>query len=156
LASKNPRVNFSPSSLVALIDNAVNATDAGNEDRSRLPRLRQVLPAMSSNPAAYRTAAYRTIPRFCLLIVLLGVGWYFDTSFGTSPFTRPMHSTEVFCHSTTYRDNVIKQIDAPVASVERYRGGSSDLLGRRRLKSEFQFDTQRSTDYSQGPDGFSV
>jgi hypothetical protein len=51
--------------------------------------------------------------RLVLLLLLLCVDWYFDTSFGTSPLTRPMYSTETFCHSMVYKQDVQRKIDGP-------------------------------------------
>ena len=51
--------------------------------------------------------------RIVLVFLLLGIDWYFDTSFGTSPFTRPMYSTEVVCSSLGHKHNIQQQIDGP-------------------------------------------
>jgi hypothetical protein len=39
--------------------------------------------------------------RLVLLLLLLGVDWYFDTASGASPFSRPFCSTEIVCQSKT-------------------------------------------------------
>jgi hypothetical protein len=49
--------------------------------------------------------------RLFFLLLLLGVDWYFDTSFGTSPFTRPMYSTEVVCNSLDCKRDIDLKID---------------------------------------------
>jgi hypothetical protein len=51
--------------------------------------------------------------RLTLLLLLLGIDWYFDTSFGTSPFTRPMYSTEVVCNSLSYKHDLQTKLDLP-------------------------------------------
>ena len=39
--------------------------------------------------------------RLILLLLLLSVDWYFDTSSGASPFSRPFCNTEIVCQSNS-------------------------------------------------------
>jgi len=52
--------------------------------------------------------------RLALLLLLLGVDWYFDTSLGTCPFDRPMSSTEAFCKALAYKHDIQQEISRPV------------------------------------------
>jgi hypothetical protein len=56
-------------------------------------------------------ASILVMQRFFFLLLLLGFDWYFDTSFGTSPFTRPMYSTEVICNSLACKHDINVKID---------------------------------------------
>jgi hypothetical protein len=59
--------------------------------------------------------------RLFFLLLLLCVDWYFDTSFGTSPFTRPMYSTEVVCNSLACKRDFDLEIDTlPLVSHETF------------------------------------
>jgi hypothetical protein len=53
------------------------------------------------------------MPGVILLLLLLGTDWYFDTSCGTSPFARPMCSTEVVCQSLVYKHCIQQKMDRP-------------------------------------------
>ena len=51
--------------------------------------------------------------RLVFLLLLLAVDWYFDTSFGTSPFDRPMSSTEAFCKALAYKQDIQQELSRP-------------------------------------------
>jgi hypothetical protein len=53
------------------------------------------------------------MPRLVFLLLLLSVDWYFDTSFGTSPFDRPMSSTEAFCKALAYKQDIQQELSRP-------------------------------------------
>jgi hypothetical protein len=53
----------------------------------------------------------RAVSRFLFLLVLLGIDWYFDTSFGQSPFDGPMSSTAAVCQSSVQKQRVCKRLE---------------------------------------------
>jgi hypothetical protein len=51
------------------------------------------------------------LSRFLLLLLLLALDWYFDISFGRSPFEGPMSSTPVLCSSNVQKQRVCNTLE---------------------------------------------
>jgi hypothetical protein len=53
----------------------------------------------------------RAVSRLLFLLMLLAIDWYFDTSFGNSPVSTPMSSTEAVCPSPVQKQRVCKRLE---------------------------------------------
>ena len=63
--------------------------------------------------------------RVLFLILLLGIDWVLDPSFGTSPFSKPLSSTEAVCASLTFKHDLVIRIESLYMPAET---GPSDSL----------------------------
>jgi hypothetical protein len=62
------------------------------------------------------------------LVALLAIDWYFDTSFGHSPFEAPLSSTQAFCHSLVHKQQVFKKLEAADLIEATALVGASDQM----------------------------
>jgi hypothetical protein len=62
--------------------------------------------------------------RILFLTLLLWVDWELDTSFGTSPLSRPLSSTEAVCHSLSFKHDLAVKIQSLIMPTATCLSGS--------------------------------
>jgi hypothetical protein len=56
--------------------------------------------------------------RIVFLVLLLWIDWEMDTSFGTSPVSKPLSSTEAACASLSFKHQLVVRIQSLHMKVE--------------------------------------
>lgn len=79
----------------------------------------------------------RAVSRLLFLLMLLAVDWYFDTSFGNSPVSTPLSSTEAVYQSPVQKQRVCKKLEvadftgpAPLVEAAHPHLAAPPLWGR--------------------------